>query len=360
MYKLECHLMGHQDTILCLAMSRSGQLLASRGMDGLRIWNIEKKKPLSKLAQLQNPGDLVTLITWVTHKGDLQEGLCCSTGLGYLTIWRQHPNEYYDFKEVTSKKISVGTKVTAVNADICDRTRDQQVQVWSLNSKYQLYNIFSIELPTIVPWALFFQEGRGVIVFRMYNSKDGMQLGSKGTGMMIGAASVDPSHKFLVIDNATIGFSLHCMGDATCVKTYDTKPQKTYPQQVTFAERGRVIVGRSDNGIVYIFNKTTGDLLQLLQHSKSDFLWDTLTMPYLAAQTYNAADHYLVAAASSSNDHNNTITIWKKSIKPGPGNRTWVMIQTALQMAMQCLAIAIVEVILYCTMVRHRSYGVLF
>ncbi|KAL4074006.1 hypothetical protein J3A83DRAFT_4187563 [Scleroderma citrinum] len=303
MYKLECHLMGHQDTILCLAMSRSGQLLASRGMDGLRIWNIEKKKPLSKLAQLQNPGDLVTLITWVTHKGDLQEGLCCSTGLGYLTIWRQHPNEYYDFKEVTSKKISVGTKVTAVNADICDRTRDQQVQVWSLNSKYQLYNIFSIELPTIVPWALFFQEGRGVIIFRMYNSK-------------VGAASVDPSHKFLVIDNATIGFSLHCMGDATCVNTYDTKPQKTYPQQVTFAERGRVIVAIA-----------------------------TLKI-WLSANSNSKK-------ASSSNDHNNTITIWKKSIKPGPGNRTWVMIQTALQMAMQCLAIAIVEVILYCTMGTH-------
>ncbi|KAL4064085.1 WD40-repeat-containing domain protein [Scleroderma yunnanense] len=354
MYKLECCLMGHQDTILCLAMSRSGQLLASRGMDRLRIWNIEKKKPLAKLAQLQNPGDLVTSVTWVTHEGDVLEGLCCGTGLGYLTIWRQHPNGYYDFKEVVSKKISAGTEVTAVNADISDGTRDQQVQVWSVDSKYQLYNIFSIELPTTVPWALFFQEGGDVIVFRMYDgkvhtlcAKDGI-LGSKGTGMMIGAANVDPSHKFFVINNATISFSLHQMGDATCIKTYDTKPQKTYPKQVTFAERGRVIVGRSDNCIMYIFDKTTRDLLQLLQHSKSGQV-QTVT-------TYDTANHYLVAAASSSNDHDNTITIWKKSIKPSPGNRTWAMIRTALQMAMQLLVIAIVGVILYCTMNLLLSY----
>ncbi|KAL4064028.1 hypothetical protein J3A83DRAFT_4191426 [Scleroderma citrinum] len=308
------------------------------GKQRLRIWNIEKKKPLAKLAQLQNPGDLVTSVTWVTHEGDVLEGLCCGTGLGYLTIWRQHPNGYYDFKEVVSKKISAGTEVTAVNADISDGTRDQQVQV-------------CIELPTTVPWALFFQEGGDVIVFRMYDgkvhtlcAKDGI-LGSKGTGMMIGAANVDPSHKFFVINNATISFSLHQMGDATCIKTYDTKPQKTYPKQVTFAERGRVIVGRSDNCIMYIFDKTTRDLLQLLQHSKSGQV-QTVT-------TYDTANHYLVAAASSSNDHDNTITIWKKSIKPSPGNRTWAMIRTALQMAMQLLVIAIVGVILYCTMGTH-------
>ncbi|KAL4074547.1 hypothetical protein V8B97DRAFT_2022767 [Scleroderma yunnanense] len=186
----------------------------------------------------------VTLITWVIHEGDVQEGLCCSTGLGYLTIWRQHPNGYYDFKEVASKEISAGTEVTVVNAD-------------SLDSKYQLYNIFSIELPTTVPWALFFQEGRDVIVFRMYGSKVHTLCAKDG------ATNIDPSHKF-IINNGTISFSLHHMGDTTCIKTYDTKPQKTCPKQVTFAERGRVIVSGSDNGIMCIFDKTTGDLLQLL------------------------------------------------------------------------------------------------
>ena len=80
---------------------------------------------------------------------------------------------------------------------------------------------------------------------------------------------MDPNLNFFVIDNATIGFSLHCMEDATCIKMYDTKPLKLYPKQVTFAEKGRVIVGGSDTGIVHILDKTSGDVLQLLQHSKS-------------------------------------------------------------------------------------------
>lgn len=79
---------------------------------------------------------------------------------------------------------------------------------------------------------------------------------------------MDLNHGLFVIDNATAGFSLHRIEDATCVKAYDTKPLKTYPKQVSFAERGRVIVGGSDNGVVYVFDKS-GDLLQLLQHSKS-------------------------------------------------------------------------------------------
>ncbi|KAL4070187.1 hypothetical protein V8B97DRAFT_1917890 [Scleroderma yunnanense] len=124
------------------------------------------------------------------------------------------------------------------------------------------------------------------------HAKNGMQLRSKGTGMMIGAANVDPSHKFFIIDNATISFSLHHMGDATYIKTYAIATLEIW-------------LGENSN-------------------SKK---------------------------ASSSNDHDNTITIWKKSIKPSPGNRTCAMIWTASQMAMQLLVIAIVGVILYCTMV---------
>ncbi|KAL4080585.1 hypothetical protein J3A83DRAFT_4184599 [Scleroderma citrinum] len=84
-----------------------------------------------------------------------------------------------------------------------------------------------------------------------------------------GAAATDSNNTHFVIDNATISFSLHCMDDTACIKMYDTKSLKTYPKQVTFAEKGRAIVGSSDNRIVHIFNKVNGDLLQLLQHSKS-------------------------------------------------------------------------------------------
>ena len=83
---------------------------------------------------------------------------------------------------------------------------------------------------------------------------------------------MDPNLNFFVIDNTTISFSLYHMEDATCIKMYNTKPLKLYPKQVTFAEKGRVIVGGSDTGIVHILDKTSGDMLQLLQHSKSGWV----------------------------------------------------------------------------------------
>ncbi|KIM55531.1 hypothetical protein SCLCIDRAFT_134529 [Scleroderma citrinum Foug A] len=354
-YKLDCRLVGHQDAILCLAVSSSGELLASGGIDGLRIWNLEKKK-LPGWSQLWNPGDPVTSVTWVMREDNVQEGLCCGTGLGYLIILRQHPNRCYNFEEIVSKRIGTGTEIMAISADtsnisirLTTGTRDQRVQVWSLDSKYHLFNVFSVELMT-VPQAMFFW-GADVIVFGMHDGaicilrgKDDIVLGTKQTGMVIGAAAMDPNLNFFVIDNATIGFSLHRMEDATCIKTYNTKPLKLYPKQVTFAEKGRVIVGGSDTGIVHILDKTSGDVLQLLQHSKSGQV-QTIT-------THEAPDHHLIAAASSSNDNTNIIMLWKKLIKAqNSGNPTWGTIQTVLQVTMQLLVIATVGVFLYCTMV---------
>ena len=128
-------------------------------MDGLRIWNLEKKKEhYSRLSPLHNQNDPVTAVVWITREDDVQQGLCCGTALGYLSIWTQRPNGHYDFEQVVSKRIGTGTEIMAISADTAENvirlttaTRDQSVQVWSLDSKYNLSNIFSIGLPTTVP-----------------------------------------------------------------------------------------------------------------------------------------------------------------------------------------------------------------
>ncbi|KAG6329478.1 hypothetical protein ID866_9611 [Astraeus odoratus] len=79
---------------------------------------------------------------------------------------------------------------------------------------------------------------------------------------------MDANHKFFLIDNVINRFSLHRMSDRSCIRTYDTKPAKTYPKQVEFGEDSAVVVGGSDNGLVYIFDKMSGILLQTLWHSE--------------------------------------------------------------------------------------------
>ena len=45
------------------------------------------------------------------------------------------------------------------------------------------------------------------------------------------------------------------------------KPKKTYPKQVAFGEQSRIVVGGSDHGAVYVFERKTGRQLDMLHHA---------------------------------------------------------------------------------------------
>ena len=47
-------------------------------------------------------------------------------------------------------------------------TWDKQVQVWSVDAKCTLCTVFSVELPTTVPQAVYFQ-GADILVFGMFD-----------------------------------------------------------------------------------------------------------------------------------------------------------------------------------------------
>ncbi|KAL4066844.1 hypothetical protein J3A83DRAFT_4190064 [Scleroderma citrinum] len=142
-----------------------------------------------------------------------------------------------------------------------------------------------MELQTTVPWAMY-PQGVDILVFRMFDGemKDRVVLATKTSGRMI--------------------FSLHRMVDSICIRTYNTNPKKTYPKQVTLAEGGTVVIGRSDDGFIYVFNKATSELVQMLQHS---FIGQVQTVT-----THDAGDAHLIIAVTSSNENNITISMWKK------------------------------------------------
>jgi outer membrane protein assembly factor BamB len=72
-----------------------------------------------------------------------------------------------------------------------------------------------------------------------------------------------------VVDNATDGFTLYRLeGDGEPVQTFATAvPTVSVPKQVAFGEEGKVVVGGSDNGLVYIFDRKTGQILETLHHT---------------------------------------------------------------------------------------------
>ena len=82
-----------------------------------------------------------------------------------------------------------------------------------------------------------------------------------------GNVAIDRARTFFVIDNAANGFSLHRMNDVVCLKTYDTKPVKMFPNQIALAEEEAVVVGGGESGRVHVFDRATGRALQTLRHS---------------------------------------------------------------------------------------------
>jgi hypothetical protein len=81
-----------------------------------------------------------------------------------------------------------------------------------------------------------------------------------------GHAAVNQRRGVFVVDNATNGFTLYQLeGDEEPVQTFITPaPSVSVPKQVTFGAEGRLIIGGSDHGLAYVFERKSGKLLESL------------------------------------------------------------------------------------------------
>ncbi|KAG1767309.1 WD40-repeat-containing domain protein [Suillus placidus] len=358
-YRLEGRLLGHKNAINCLAVTRNGNMLASGGSDGMRIWDLKRRVQLPTPRQtpaIQNPADPVTCACWITRQEATHETLCYGTGLGFIAIWQQQGEGLEDFNAKVSRRIGTGKEIMCLTYDhtgddtrIATGTRDRRVQVWAFDFKGPLIPIFSVELSTMIPRTVNFNRtpGRNLLVFGMYDGEIHTLRGSDGTviatnkaGPMIGHAAVDAPQTLFLIDNVMNGFSLHQLEDGACLRTYNTNPVKTFPKQVVFGEQATLVVGGSDTGAIHIFDKNEGRVKQVLQHADRGQV-QTVT-------TYDSTHHSLIFGATSTNDSEPTISIWcrKRTISPsdrplGTAIKNFVrgIVQLAIAMAIMAYVI---------------------
>lgn len=84
-----------------------------------------------------------------------------------------------------------------------------------------------------------------------------------------GNAAVDIDRKLCVVDNLENGFDLYKMDSGVFVKTFVTKHViKTHPKCVAFGDKSRLVIGGSDHGKIYVFDRKTGQLLKTLSHAR--------------------------------------------------------------------------------------------
>jgi outer membrane protein assembly factor BamB len=70
------------------------------------------------------------------------------------------------------------------------------------------------------------------------------------------------------VDNVRNGFDLYQLDNGAYIRTFPTgTPAKLLPKQVAFGEDAKVVIGGSDHGAVYVFDRKTGKPLQVLHHA---------------------------------------------------------------------------------------------
>lgn len=81
-----------------------------------------------------------------------------------------------------------------------------------------------------------------------------------------GFVTVAVDKNLVVVDSVEEGFGLYRLDSRKQVRAFPTGiPVVRKPKQVTFAENGEVVIGGSDHGAVYVFDRTTGAQLDVLK-----------------------------------------------------------------------------------------------
>jgi hypothetical protein len=101
--------------------------------------------------------------------------------------------------------------------------------------------------------------------------------------------------KLVVVDSVLAGFNLHKLDKMTFVRNFPTrKPKLDYGKQVCFVEDCRAIVGGSDHGMVYIFNRETGATIDMLLHALQGMVQT------IAVSTLNIKPRFWLTAVADS------------------------------------------------------------
>lgn len=88
-----------------------------------------------------------------------------------------------------------------------------------------------------------------------------------------------------MVDNVGSGFDVWNLNGGTHQRTFPTgKPTRFLPRQVGFADDAKAIVGGSDHGAVYVFDRKTGAPLDVLRHAQHGLV-QTIAVRVLTTST---------------------------------------------------------------------------
>ncbi|KAJ7241236.1 hypothetical protein B0H12DRAFT_1237114 [Mycena haematopus] len=122
---------------------------------------------------------------------------------------------------------------------------------------------------------------REILVFGLYDgqihilrSTDGHITGTKQVGGLIGDVDVHSRKGLFCIDDPHQGVAIYRLDDHRRVKTMEVKRTREHPRprQVCFSEDGGSVVIGSDHGVVYVFDRWTGETVGELETGDANWV----------------------------------------------------------------------------------------
>ncbi|KAF9062087.1 WD40-repeat-containing domain protein [Rhodocollybia butyracea] len=310
-YTLDGKLTGHCGPVLCLSATDDGQLLASGGTDGVKIWNLVTKRRIPSPEGAGSRG-ATTAILFISRSDDPDEAIIYGTQTGKLAF-----EESYTFSLAGASEITT-LAFDAVAGHLGAGNRSGNIYLFSLDVDMNLKIRFSVMLQGVTPKSLAFsnkgdKKEPQLLLFSLYdgtlytlNTTDGNVENTKVLVNQIGNAAVDVAKNVFCIDDPGQGIALYRF-DGTRLKNFPVKEEKPRPRprQVNFAEGFKLIVCGSDHGVVYVFDRRKEEVVDELHTGNHNWIQTILT-----AQT--DGQHFILAAPSHDTDKNTDILVWRK------------------------------------------------
>jgi WD40 repeat protein len=163
-----------------------------------------------------------------------------------------------------------------------------------------------------------------------------------------------------VVDNVLDGFDLYDLakGKARWLRSFRTRRITVpLPMQVSFCEDGNVVVGGSDHGKIYVFDRRSGQKLDELPHEGGSMV-QTISVRGIPRfltksdepQARDTPGGSLVGAATSADHGKISISIWrrKKRTTGRRGERRWT-IGKVLWAIMQTMMVIVTAILVSLT-----------
>ncbi|KAJ6484907.1 WD40-repeat-containing domain protein [Mycena sanguinolenta] len=302
-YRRHGKLQGHFGPIYSLAATDDGKFLASGGKDGTRVWDLEAMTQIPDRPASAGIRGATTAIAWTNLDDEPGEMFFFGTVMGYLVSWRKVSGQNC-FHEISCKRVVQPSEITALAFDAVSNrlavsNRNGIIQIYLLASTLEPRKLVSVSVQNFLPKSLLFG------VMRDNNNR----LEHWEVGILIGDASIDTRRATVCIDDIHSGGIIYRLDDHQRVKALAVPftTQEKRPRQVRFVDDSKVIVIGSDHGVVYIFDRRNGQIIDRLDLGGKDWVQTLATTECENIPT-------IITAKSGDGLADNDVIIWRKTV----------------------------------------------